>query len=240
VRLALISDLHGNLPALEAVIRALEADAVDRLVCLGDVAAGPQPVETTERLRELECPVVLGNWDAWLVDGAPPSDVPGGAKIRDQGVWQAEQLDEPSREFLRSLPPSVQIELGEKTALCVHGSPRSMMEDIDATTPDDVLAHMLEGSTPSLVAAGHTHVQLVRPQNGTLFVNPGSVGLPFHRRPADGGPLFSPWAEYALVTVDGKVDAELRRAPYDVAALLETAVEREMPHARWWSAAWLT
>lgn len=240
MRLGLISDLHGNLPAFDAVLGELEGAGVDRIVCLGDVAPGPQPRETIERLRELDCAVVLGNWDTWLLEGVPPLEVPGGSMIRDQGAWQAEQLGPVERDFLESLPPSVEIELGDKTALCVHGSPRSTMEDIYATTPEAELAQMLNGSRPSFLAAGHTHVQLVRPHESTLFLNPGSVGLPFYSRPPDDAACISPWAEYAILSVeDGRVSTELRRAPYDVQGLLELALNSGMPHARWWADCWL-
>jgi putative phosphoesterase len=241
VRLGLISDLHGNLPAFEAVLGELDAADVDQLVCLGDVAPGPQPRETVRRLRELDCPVVLGNWDTWLLEGVPPLGDPSGELLREQGAWQGAQLDEADRAYLAGLPTSVEVTLEDKTALCVHGSPRSTMEDIYATTPETELAAMLDGSPPAFLVAGHTHVQLVRPHESTLFLNPGSVGLPFYKRPPNEPAEISPWAEYAILTVeDGRVSTELRRAPYNVGRLLELALESGMPHADFWAGCWLT
>ena len=83
MRLGLISDIHGNLLALDAVLDELNESRIDRLVCLGDVAAGPEPRETVERLRELGCPVVRGNWDTWVLDGVPPLQLQAGPKLRD-------------------------------------------------------------------------------------------------------------------------------------------------------------
>jgi putative phosphoesterase len=240
VRLGLISDLHGNLPALDAVIGELDESGIDKLICLGDVAPGPQPRETIERLQELDCPVVLGNWDTWLLEGVPPLAGAWGSKLREQGAWQAAQLGESERGFLEALPSSVEVGLAGRTALCVHGSPRSALEDIYATTPDEELSRMLDGSRPAFLAAGHTHVQLARPHESTLFFNPGSVGLPFYRRPPNDEARISPWAEYAILAVDdGRVSTELRRAPYDVAGFLELSLDSGMPHARWWVDCWV-
>ena len=240
MRLGLISDLHGNLPAFDAVLAELASERVDRLVCLGDIAPGPQPRETVERLRELDCRVVLGNWDTWLLEGVPPLSGETGAMLREQGAWQSAQLDESERAFLEELPSSIEVELDGKTALCVHGSPRSAMEDIYATTPEEELAGMLDGFRPAFVIAGHTHVQLLRPHGNTLFLNPGSVGLPFCSRPANGPACISPWAEYAILTVqEGRVSTELRRVPYDVGGLLELARASGMPHADFWASCWL-
>jgi len=237
----LISDLHGNRLALEAVLEDLEEAGIDRLVCLGDVAAGPEPRATIERLQALECPVVVGNWDCWLLEGMPNLPGEAGPKLRDQGDWSAAQLGEPEQAFLAALPPHVELNLDGAAVLCVHGSPRSIMEDIYATTPETELAGMLDGFRPAFVVAGHTHVQLLRPHGTTLFLNPGSVGLPCCSRPAHGPACISPWAEYAILSVeDGRVSTELRRAPYDVISLLELARASGMPHADFWASCWLT
>jgi putative phosphoesterase len=240
VRLGLISDIHGNLLALNAVLDELNESGIDRLVCLGDVAAGPEPRQTIDRLRELGCPVVLGNWDTWLLEGIPPLQLQEGPKLRDQGDWSAAQLTKPDQDFLRELQPQLELDLGGTVVLCVHGSPRSALEDIHATTPDSELAEMFNGTKPRVLAAGHTHVQLARLHGTTLIVNPGSVGLPFNSWPPNGAVRMSPWAEYAILTVeDGRISTELRRAPYDVPALLENARGSGMPHPDWWGAQWL-
>jgi putative phosphoesterase len=240
VRLGLISDIHGNLLALDAVLGELNESGIDRLVCLGDVAAGPEPRETIERLRELSCPVVLGNWDTWVLDGVPPLQQQAGPMLREQGAWSGAQLGELDRDFLRGLQPRLELELDGATVLCVHGSPRSVLEDIHATTADEEIAQMFNGSKPAILAAGHTHVQLVRLHGTTLIVNPGSVGLPFNSWPPNGAIRMSPWAEYAILTVeDGRVSTELRRASYDISALRDLARGTGMPHPDWWGEQWL-
>jgi putative phosphoesterase len=241
VRLGLISDLHGNRLALEAVLEDLEEAGIDRLVCLGDVAAGPEPRATIERLRALECPVVVGNWDCWLLEGMPHLPGEAGPKLRDQGDWSAAQLGEAEQAFLAALPPHVELNLDGAAILCVHGSPRSTTDDIQATTPDAELAEMLAGTEPAFLAAGHTHVQLARQHGSTLIVNPGSVGLPFNSWPVNGALRVSPWAEYAILTIDeGLISTELRRVSYDISALLDVARDSGMPHTEWWADQWVT
>jgi len=129
MRIGVIADIHGDLVALEAVLAALALEGLDRLVCLGDVATlGPCPTAVLARLRDLGCPIIRGNTDAWLL--APPH---------------------PDRAF----PPTLTIPLAADTALlCCHGSPRSYNEVIAATTPDAALDAMLVGHDAAMVIVG--------------------------------------------------------------------------------------
>src|SRR2546430_5977236 len=102
MRLGLIPAIHGNLLALDAVLDELNESGMDRLVCLGDVAAGPEPRKTLERLREVGCPIVRGNWDTWVLEGVPPLQQQAGPKLRDQGAWSGAQLTEPDKAFSES------------------------------------------------------------------------------------------------------------------------------------------
>jgi predicted phosphodiesterase len=184
--------------------------------------------------------VVVGNWDCWLLEGMPHLPGEAGPKLRDQGDWSAAQLGEAEQAFLAALPPHVELNLDGAAVLCVHGSPRSTTDDIQATTPDAELAEMLAGTEPAFLAAGHTHVQLARQHGSTLIVNPGSVGLPFNSWPVNGALKVSPWAECAILTIDeGLIATELRRVSYDISALLDVARESGMPHTEWWADQWV-
>jgi len=153
--------------------------------------------------REVGCPVVRGNWDTWVLEGVPPLQLQAGPKLRDQGDWSGAQLTEPDKAFLRQLQSQLELDLGGTKVLCVHGSPRSVVEDIHATTSDEEVAQMFNGTRPAVLAAGHTHVQLARLHGSTLIVNPGSVGLPYETAPAAYWAMLGP-------------DVELRRTDYDV------------------------
>jgi putative phosphoesterase len=241
--IALIADIHGNLVALDAVLDALKAEPPDQIICLGDVAAtGPQPREVLHRLRELGCPVVMGNADAELLDVAPPGpDTDDDSRrIAEISRWCAAQLDDADRAFLASFQPTVEISLGEeRSLLCCHGSPRSYDDVIVVATPDNELDAMIAGHEATVLAGGHTHIRMLRAHRGREIVNPGSVGLAYQFFP-DGSVRVPPWAEFALLSrADaGAVSIDFRRVPYDRDATVRTMTEREMPHAAWWAADW--
>ena len=237
--LAVISDIHGNLVALEAVLADLEKTGADQLVCLGDVASfGPQPQETLRRVQSLGCPVVMGNADWELLD-APTLEALKASDISffDIASWCAAQLTEKDKAFIRTFQKTVRLELDGLPILCFHGSPNSYNDEITATTPDETLAEFFQERAP-LMFGGHTHTQLLRRYQNLSFVNPGSVGLPFEllaneqaRNPAR--------AEYTLVeSIKGQPNITFRRVPYDIQPLLEAAKTSGMPHAETWNADW--
>src|SRR5579875_2223789 len=163
MRMALISDIHGNLIALETVLRELEQESIDQIICLGDVAAlGPQPHEVIECLRALQCPVVLGNTDAWLLT-SPVAVQSDSEHLRVITRWCAEQLSAEDIAYLRTFPPLLEVPLDEnRTLLCYHGSPRSFDDVIAAITPDEKVKEMLTGFSASVMVGGHTHIQMIR------------------------------------------------------------------------------
>ncbi len=241
--LAIISDLHGNLSALGAVLKDSSEAGCERTVCLGDIANfGPQPKETLRRVKALGIPVVRGNTDEYLLSQRTADDV---TNVNDDTTrflaienWCAAQMDEADRAYLRALPNTVAVEVGGLELLCCHGSPRSHSDLIVATTPDDTLGHYLAGVTVPLVAGGHSHAQLLRRYRDKLFINPGSVGLPYEILP-NGDVRNPPWAEYVLLrVVDSQPYVEFRRVPYDIRLVIAAAYDHDMPFADWWTKDW--
>jgi putative phosphoesterase len=241
MRIGLISDIHGNLPALEAVLDQLENEGIDRYVCLGDLAVGPWPSESVKRLRDLGCDCILGNWDAWMLDGVPPcADSPIGRMLLEMGSFWAAQLDDEDLAFMRAARPQLELRVdGGRSLVFFHGTPRSYNEPILAGTPTEELQHMLGGFDAPVMAAGHTHVQMARRLPFTLVVNPGSVGLPFLEWPVAAARVCR-WAEYGILDYreDGEVEVQLRRTPYDADGFIRYALESGVPHAEWWTSSW--
>lgn len=238
MRIALIADIHGNLVALDAVLRELELESLDRIVCLGDVAVlGPQPSGVLERLRDLGCPVVIGNTDAWILDGGP-SYSPSVEVL----AWCRAQLSPADLDFVRGFHPTVDVALGDSdTMLACHGSPRSFNDVISATTSEELLAPMLGDSHHRFIVGGHTHVQLVRRLGERYFINPGSVGLPGVGPGTPDLPVNQDvrWAEFAILDVgDDRHAIELRRVPLDLAAVVAAARGSGMPGLDWWLTLW--
>lgn len=239
MRVGFLSDIHGNLFALEPVLEDLARQGVDEIVCLGDVCFGPQAHECLARVRELGCPVVLGNWDSWSTQGFPPSDDPVGMMLYEIGAWWAKLLTDEDRAFVGTFVPTLDVPVGDGVAMhCFHGSPLSFSDWVFSTTPDDDLERMFAGVEAPVLVGGHTHLQMVRRFGRQIIVNPGSVGQPF----AQWWPKtirVAPWAEYGIVDADGgRLHVDLRRVPIDVQGLLSFCLESGMPHARWWVDSW--
>jgi predicted phosphodiesterase len=234
MRIALISDLHANLVALEAVLRDARESGVDRIVCLGDVATlGPRPSETLALLRDLECTCILGNHDEFLLDPELIHRYTEASVIVESVDWCRNRLSGSELEFVRGFSRTAEIEGDAGATLFVfHGSVRSNMENLLATTPAGAVDEMLCGRQATVLAGGHTHIQMVRQHQGMLIVNPGSVGLPFRDVATGGPPTLLPDAEYAIVEFSARgVSAIARRVPIDKRLLSAEVADTELPLA---------
>jgi predicted phosphodiesterase len=201
-RVAALYDIHGNLPALNAVLAEVDSLGVDALVVGGDVVAGPMPVETLDALRaRRDARFIRGNADRELAVGAPE---PTTEAARPAWGWLCDRLDEEQRVWLAGLEPSLTVEVeGLGSVLFCHGSPRSDEEIITRLTTDERLAPMMDDVAEPVVVCGHTHVQFDRAIDGRRVINAGSVGLPYQGEPG---------AYWALLTDV----VELRRTEYDL------------------------
>lgn len=247
MRVVVITDIHGNCIALDAVLADLTADRArhptDLLVCLGDaVQGGPQPAEVVARLRDLGCPVVMGNADAWLLSGVATGEEPVSARQEAVRQWSLGKLSPDDRAFVAGFLPTISVPLaGGERLLCFHGSPHSFDDVLLPSTADEEVERLLgadalgaaAASPPAVLAGGHTHVQYLRRVGDALFFNPGSVGLAYSHRQPEGEFRADPWAEYAVLSRadDGRLALEFRRVPLDAAALVAAARASGRPHA---------
>ncbi|WP_437334611.1 metallophosphoesterase family protein [Sorangium sp. So ce394] len=218
MRVALISDIHGNEVALRAVLASIQAAGVDQVICLGDVATlGPRPRAILDMLRELGCPCILGNHDEFMLDPGLIRTYTEAPIVIDAVDWCRDQLSADDLDFLRTFQARLTIPLDDRaTLLLFHGSPRSHMEDLLSSTPAEELDRRLDGHAATVMAGGHTHLQMLRQHRGALLVNPGSVGLPFKEYANGGPPTLLHHAEYAIVEARGNaVSVSLHRVPVD-------------------------
>jgi putative phosphoesterase len=202
LRVAALYDVHGNLPALEAVLA--ETDDADLIVAGGDVVGGAFPADTVERLRGLGERVrwLRGNAERELVDLPPPREAgpPPGELERLRAALTGEQV-----EFLYGLPERVELEIdGLGRVLFCHAVPQNDLDIVTPLTADERLARILEGVGADVVVAGHTHIQDDRRVGGVRWVNAGSVGMPYEDAPGAYWALLGP-------------DVELRRTEYAAA-----------------------
>lgn len=238
MRVAVISDMHGNDFAFGLVEADIQNQKVDQIVCLGDaVQGGPQPAQVVQRLRRLKCPVVMGNADAWLVsgeetadEGLPPERL---RKMDEVRIWSLSQLGEEDVAFIATFQPTVTIQLeNDLDLLCFHGSPVSFDDVILPALVEDELQKHLGDYAGHILTGGHTHAQQIRRIGDLFFFNPGSVGFAYSHNQPDDDFHADPWGEYAILTVrDGQTSLEFRRVPFDARELIRIYHESGRPFA---------
>lgn len=222
MRVAAIYDIHGNLPALEAVLQDIRQAEVDQIVVGGDVLPGPMPRETLTCLLDLSIPVqfIQGNGDREvlaLMAGSETGAIPD--QFREVMRWNAEQLHPEHERLLATWPKTVRVEFdGVGEVLFCHATPRSDTEVFTRLTPEDRLLPILEGLNAPVVVCGHTHMQFDRTIGKVRVVNAGSVGMPFGERGA--------W--WLLLGPD----VELRRTSYDFTKAAERIRDTNYPQAQ--------
>lgn len=238
MRLALISDQHGNDVAFRAVLGDLERAAADEIICLGDVAqGGAEPAATLDRLRALGCRTVMGNSDALLLEVPADPVEPIPERLLEVREWTLSELDHSHLDFLRSFRPKLSRDYEGFSVLCFHGSPRSY-DDILLPESDRASLASFRGYEVDLLAGGHTHKQWARRIDDALFVNPGSVGIStdFFRSNADE--RFRAVAEYALVTLEEGVSVEFRQVVYAASDVQSAAKASGRPYSEEWARHW--
>jgi putative phosphoesterase len=213
LKIAVISDIHSNIAALEAVWKDIEEMKADTVICGGDmVGYAPFPNEVIGFIKEKEISCVMGNYDdaignARLICGCDYKD----AKAQELGersiAWTRQQVNDENKEFLRNLPTEIHLKIGKYSIKFVHGSPRRLNEYLHEDISDEYLKELLAESQADVLICGHTHIPYhKKPDIDKHVINAGSVGKPKHG---------DPQAVYALVEIDKEVTVEFRKVPYD-------------------------
>jgi putative phosphoesterase len=212
-RVAVITDIHANEPALAAALERIEELDVDATYCGGDlVGYGPHPNEVCARIEELALPTIHGNYDYAIArdleDCGCAYVTPHDRELGQRSVaWTLEHTDRRSKDFMRGLPFDERFELGERRVRLVHGSPRKVNEYLFEDKPARTFERIAAGADCDVLVFGHTHKPWIRTYDDVLFVNCGSVG-----KPKDGDPR----GAFALfeLDADGEVRASIERTPY--------------------------
>jgi predicted phosphodiesterase len=238
MRVAAIYDIHGNLPALEAVLQEIGESKVDQVVVGGDVVPGPMPNEVMRRLLDLDIPVqfIHGNGEVAVLEqlaGRDPAAVP--KQYRPIIRWTAQELHPAYQQLLAGWPKTLRLDIpGLGETLFCHATPQNENECFTRLTPEDRLLRVFEGLNVPVVVCGHTHMQFDRMIAGTRVVNAGSVGMPFGEPGADWL-LLGPNVELRHTSYDlTKAAARIRETAYPQAEdfatryVLHPPGEREM------------
>jgi len=236
MRIGIFSDIHGNCVALDAALEDMDRHDVDQRICLGDaLQGGCEPARVVERLKSLNCPVIMGNADSWLLTGSveegSSENVSG--RMQEVGDWSRQQLGDEGLAFIKSFLPTHEISLeGGKVLLAFHGSPASFDEVILPDTPAEEIRRALDGAHADVFSGGHTHLQWVGPVGDSIFLNPGSVGVSYNRMLPQESFYIYPIAEYAVLTSEKKgLTLEFCRVPFSVDLLEKAALASGRPYA---------
>jgi len=229
-RIAALSDVHGNLPALSAVHKAIDAARPDYVAICGDhVFNGPDPVGALALVRELERAgafVILGNTDLavadgdftaafpWFTEGAPDS-------YKVAAEWARDQIGDDGVDYLRRLPSERRLRVGDDLVLFCHASPGSLTDGLAADLDPVVTIDRVGGTDAKVIVCGHTHLPEIREIGWRTIVNDGSAGYIY-----DGDPT----ASWALIEIDeGTIKAEIHRTNFDVMAASNAVSARGLP-----------
>jgi putative phosphoesterase len=223
---AVISDIHANLHALEAVWEDIESQGPDLVYCLGDlVGYGAFPNEVIEFIRKREISTVMGNYDEGV--GFDMDDCGCAYKTVEEDrlgklslLWTRRHTTPENKTFLQELPLQIRLEGQRPYMLLVHGSPRKINEYLYEDRPKASLERIAKLAGTDVLLFGHTHFPYVKTIGNTLFVNTGSVG-----KPKDGDPRGS----YVILKTGRRTNVEIRRVRYDEKAAAEAIRESNLP-----------
>ena len=226
MKLAILSDIHANLHALQAVWLDLEEQHPEAVYCLGDlVGYGARPNEVVEFIRAHSTPTIMGNYDEGVgfdledcgcVYQNPDDDRRGHQSL----LWTRARTTPAHKEYLRGLPLHLRENLAGREVLFVHGSPRKINEYVYADRPAATFEHIAKVAGCEVLFFGHTHQPYQKRAGRTLFVNTGSVG-----KPADGDPR----AGYVIAELGRFPRIKFRRVVYDVPAAVNAIQEAGLP-----------
>lgn len=227
MNIAVISDIHGNVIALEAVLHDIMCREADLIFCLGDlVGYGAFPNEVIEVIRRNRIPTIMGNYD----DGVGYDREECGCAYKDPRMaelgrvslaWTKTQVTSENKSYLQGLLHRLEFTLYNQQVLLVHGSPRRLNEYLFEDRPDESLLRIMTAENATFLCCGHTHLPYVKNLNRRFLINPGSVG-----KPKDGDPR----SAYALLTLEtALVGAEIIRVEYDVGAAAKAIESAGLP-----------
>src|SRR5687767_10171324 len=181
MRIAFISDIHGNFTAFKAVLTDLNSQNVDQIVSLGDtITLGPQPLEVLAKLKELNCVYIKGNHDWAILDPEQALSFQITEHLLPDLHWCKERLAEEDLDFIRSFRDTYEFTFPNGVSvMCFHGSPHSVIDLIQSTTPAEELAKYFDGQATDVFIGGHSHIQMHRRHGDKLVLNSSSVGNAF-------------------------------------------------------------
>lgn len=228
MRLAVLSDIHGNLEALETVIRHLKSKKIDYWVCPGDIIGyGPFPNECIQLVKDSFKYIIMGNHDKACIDDVNRNISAFNPYAYKALLWTTRKLTKESKRFLAELPLTETIKIETINLVMFHGSPFHPLDEyVDPSYPTSRLDYYIQSTGANILILGHTHVPMIYKSKGSgKLLNPGSVG-----QPRDGDPQ----ASVAIIKVEeDNVDIEIYRVKYAVDKTVKAMKDAKLPKILW-------
>jgi putative phosphoesterase len=224
---AVITDIHANLPALEAALTSIEELGIERVYCGGDlVGYGPHPNEVCALIDERQIPTIYGNYDYAIArdleDCGCAYPTEHERELGQRSVdWTLAHTNQRAKDFMRELPFDLRFEIGSSSVHLVHGSPRKVNEYLFEDKPSSLYERLASAEEADTLVFGHTHKPWVHEYGGVLFVNCGSVGKPKDGDPRSAFAILEPDADDMKVTIE--------RVPYDAEAVAREVAAAGLP-----------
>src|SRR5690625_821518 len=225
MRLAFISDIHGNATALDAIVKDIRHRSIDKIFVLGDLCyRGPEPQASLDLVRSLDTDVIKGNADEWVVRGVREGEVPDSVHsiMNEERDWTVSTLGNESIEYIKNLPTELSLTFDNVDIHAFHATPTSLFDVVPSDASDEILTEEIMVSDADIFIYGHIHKPYVRFIDGKCIINTGSVGLPF-----DG----SNKASYTIVEIEeNNIGASIIRVSYDVNKVIKQFKESDYPN----------
>jgi putative phosphoesterase len=227
MKIAFISDIHGNAIALEQVLEDINKKSVDKIIVMGDICyRGPDPKKSIDLIRSLNTEVIKGNADEWVVRGVREGEVPD--KVIDmmnrEREWTVSRLTPSDIDYLNNLPSEINFKANDISFNLFHATPTSLFDIVPPNADDETIKTKLMSSSESQIYIyAHIHKPYIRYVNGKVIMNTGSVGLPF-----DGLAMSS----YVTVELEeGNIKTSIERVKYDIEKVTEQYIHSEYPNS---------
>jgi putative phosphoesterase len=227
LKIAFLSDIHGNAIALESVLEDIEKNNVDKICVLGDLCyRGPEPKRSLDLIRSLDAQIIKGNADEWVVRGVQKGEVPDAALeiMNLERDWTVSQLDPSAIQYLSDLPLELKLEANGVRIHAFHATPSSLFDVVSPSDDDEHIRSSLMSSIDAeIYIYAHIHKPYIRYMGGKAVINIGSVGLPF-----DGLTRSS----YAIVEIEeGNLKTSIQRVSFDVDKVVKKYKEVNYPNS---------
>jgi putative phosphoesterase len=227
VKIAFISDIHGNAFALDAVIADIKKQKVDKIYVLGDICyRGPEPKRALDLVRSLDTDVIKGNADVWVVRGVKEGEVPEKVLnlMNAEREWTVEKLNQADINYLDSLPTYLSCVVDEIKIVAFHATPDNLFETVLPNSEDETLeSRLIRSSNANIFVYAHIHIPYIRFIQGKVIMNIGSVGLPF-----DGLTK----ASYGIVEIkNNNLSTSIRRVNYDIEKVIHLYKDVNYPNS---------